>query len=121
MSRKKGFRALPPTEDAFALHVKRAILQTYIWITADQPQPTILDPFKFGWVKNETVKPLLTTNAPVPEQYAKSAYCKCKGRCGYKCPCRNHGMCALMYNCGCTDGNCLNISVSHFEIDNDEF
>ena len=82
--KKKDLSSLPPTEDAFHQHVKQAILQSCTWVKADQPQPVIPDPFKFGWVREEKVKPLLTTITPVPENLFTSAYCSCKGKCGFK-------------------------------------
>ena len=105
-TKKRDLRSLPPTEDAFRQHVKRAIFQTCIWVKADQARPMIPDPFKFGWIREDTVKPLLTTISPVPTHYAESAYCICKKKCGPKCPCRKLGSCALLCACGETNENC---------------
>ena len=66
-TKKRDLRSFRPTRDAFRLQLKRAIFQTYIWVKADQAKPMIPDPFKFGWIREESVKRPSTTIAPVPK------------------------------------------------------
>ena len=77
--RKKDLCSLPPTEDAFAHHMKQAILQTSIWVKVNQSHPVIPDPFKFGWSSDGRVRPLLTIVTLVPENVAASTNLTAQG------------------------------------------
>ena len=41
----KDLEVLPPTDGALQNHVLRAVFQTYIWVSALEPVPEVLDPF----------------------------------------------------------------------------
>lgn len=88
-ARKADLKLPPPTEDTFRLHVLRALLQTFIWVKADQPIVVIPDPFKFGWISTSNgVKPLLMLRAACPPNLDKTVFCKCKQRCSRNCSCK---------------------------------
>ena len=73
----KYLEALPPTDDALQSHV-RAVFQTYIWVSALEPVPEVLDPFKFGWTcETGSTKPILLQNRTTPENLVIDTYCKC--------------------------------------------
>lgn len=97
----KSLEAIPPTDDAFKQHVLRALFQTHIWVSADNPTPRPLDPFKYGWttVLGKT-KPTLMTNNHVPANLNKDKYCKCKKRCVRNCSCKKFGLqCDIACTC----------------------
>ena len=102
----KPSKKLPPTDDAFAQHVKRCRFQTFIWISSDQGMPNIADPNGNGWrLVNGKLDIIYTEREPVPENFRKiinyfctdncqtnkcrckkqklrcTEICKCKGRC----------------------------------------
>ena len=50
---------LPPCEDAFKQHVKRAMWQTKIWMSSHIGCPDTGSPFDFGWKEEDAVlKPI---------------------------------------------------------------
>ena len=46
---KKDLDALPPTQDALILHIKRANYQTMVWNKALEPCPSLPKPEQNGW------------------------------------------------------------------------
>jgi hypothetical protein len=81
-------RMLPPTDDAFNLHVKRALYQLALYKTAYMSHPNLPPPTEFGRVViNGRLCPVLMTIPAKPEiQQAPS--CKCKtSRCLKNCSC----------------------------------
>ncbi len=54
-------KTLPPSNEAFVAHVKRAHYQTMIWMSATQSDPPVLDPTDYGWTKAEDGMPLSPT------------------------------------------------------------
>ena len=59
---KKDLDALPPTQDALILHIKRANYQTMVWNKALEPCPSLPKPEDSGWYYSEgLLKPKLMT------------------------------------------------------------
>ena len=59
---KKDLDALPPTQDALILHIKRANYQTMVWNKALEPCPSLPKPEDSGWYYSECLlKPKLMT------------------------------------------------------------
>ena len=48
VTRKGDLRSLPPTEDAFRLHVLRSLYQIAVWKQASETDPQLPNPCKFG-------------------------------------------------------------------------
>lgn len=83
------FRDLPPTEDAFSLHVKRAFLQCAIYKSASKIQPQVPKPTDFGYyIENNVLVPRMTPQEAKPSFLEITANCKCKlFTCTNKCKC----------------------------------
>ena len=63
---KKDLDALPPTQDALILHIKRANYQTIVWNKALEPCPSLPKPEDSGWYYSEgLLKPKLMTQEKV--------------------------------------------------------
>ena len=59
---KNGIKpdSLPPTSDAAEFHIRRAHLQSFIWLNADIPKPAIPSLINFGWkIENNKIFPIL--------------------------------------------------------------
>ena len=56
--------SLPPTTESFQENVKRAHLQTAKWKAALDPDPPVMDPTEYGWIKDEATKSLVPTTVP---------------------------------------------------------
>lgn len=85
---KKGdLRSLPPTEDAFALHLTRALFQTIIWKRATLPDLGLPQYTDYGRSieKGLLLAKQMTKNAKPNTK--KSCICQ-KTMCGQRCPCR---------------------------------
>lgn len=97
----KLLEALPPTDDSLKLHVLRSVFQTYVWVTAIEPTPEVLDPFKYGWTSESgTTKPILMLNSHVPANLNTDNFCKCKKMWIRNCSCKKIGvMCDIACSC----------------------
>jgi hypothetical protein len=85
---------LPPTTEAFMLHLKRVHFQTIIWKNANKPDPPFIEAIDYGWSKdtyNTMLAPVgLPRNmSPVPEEVLAIIKCICSSyntchtaRCG---------------------------------------
>ena len=75
---KKDLDALPPTQDALILHIKRANYQTMVWNKALEPCPSLPKPEDSGWYYSEgLLKPKLMTREEVSAACLQLAYCGC--------------------------------------------
>ncbi|MES9880282.1 MAG: hypothetical protein ABW185_05305 [Sedimenticola sp.] len=111
---KKTLETLPPTDDALEQHVLRTIYQTAIWVRADQPTPTVIDPFAFGWTTADGVtKPVMMTRGHVPINLTKDTFCRCKKMCTRNCSCNKKGV-KCENSCVCR-GQLATCSRAHFE------
>ena len=64
-------KSLPPTNESFVEHVRRAHHQTAIWKGSLSPDPPQMDPVQYGWSRgedNSTVSPIMlpANVSPVP-------------------------------------------------------
>lgn len=89
-------RQLPPTEDVWMWHVKRAHAQAMIWKQADVPHQQLPDLLLHGWLKEgEGLTPQYHSGAVA--SLNSIVACKCKGNCNTKkCGCKRN-------NLPCTD------------------
>lgn len=85
---KSDIRSLPPTSDAFCLHVKRALYQILIWKRATLSKISLPTPTGFG--RNTDNGYLLATRmTKSPKPNLPSSKCNCKkDKCRSRCPCR---------------------------------
>ena len=49
LTKAPELKSLPPTKEAFELHVLKAHIQTAIWKSANDSRPPELEPTKYGW------------------------------------------------------------------------
>lgn len=104
---------LPPTSSSIALDIKRAYLQTYIWLHAPFTSELDIDPLQYGYELDKddddehddgiiprTVDKVLPENFPLP--------CRCV-KCAREmvCPCRVHELPCCEY-CNCKPDSCKN-------------
>ena len=109
---KTELERLPPTQDAFQLHLARANYQANVWYQAttammirSKPEDTV------GWSMTEDQKKLNIVWTRIPAM-SKSTFeivtCGCTKKCGNnRCKCvKNNVVCIPA--CGCCAQNCLN-------------
>ena len=100
---------LPPTSSSIALHIKRAYLQTYIWLRAPFINSLEIDPLQYGYKVNgddedeivpTVVNQVLSEDFPMP--------CKC-GKCTREniCSCRINDL-QCCQSCSCQPDSCKN-------------
>ena len=94
---------LPPTEDAFMLHTKRAALATIIDKSAHLRQPVLPPNFEeFSWdVVEDQYIPRKSTQPSWPQQMKKSIACRCTKGCNRNCTCSRKGV-PCYIGCQCT-------------------
>jgi len=98
---------LPPTSDAFELHLKRVIYQaTHCWSHCLEKQLPFHDPAKWGWSRDENkLAPVWMTLPEVSHTCRELIHCSCKVACTSRCKCVKAnlpctGLC-------CCDGECV--------------
>ena len=98
---------LPPTSDAFMLHVKRAMYQAVlIWGQCLIKIPEIYNPCSWGWKKTSNkFSPIWMTKPQVSLVLSELINCKCKKGCTGRCKCVKANL-ACTALCGC-DGECV--------------
>ncbi len=101
-------KSLPPTVDAYEVHVRRAHFQASIWRNALQSDPPELDPTQYGWYRDATTKmlqPVMLPEdvSPAPISVLKLIKCGCSsGRpCSTaRCSCASAKLSCSMF-CTC--------------------
>lgn len=97
---------LPPTSDAFILHVKRAVYQAvHCWSHCLQKQLPLHDPALWGWCKDEDRwSPVWMTLPEVSDTCRELICCSCKKACTSRCKCVKANLpCTGLCQC---DGEC---------------
>ena len=92
----------PPTLDALTQHIKRAILQSNIWVESLY-NTTSLDITNFGWSLDQecSAHPVWCTLAKSSVVCKELKKCKCKKTCSQKCTCKTFGLpCTDLCSCG---------------------
>ena len=92
-------KVLPPTEDAFLLHLKRAAYATIVDKNAHRPKPNLPSVEGYGWSLELTEPehvllptPVPSTRPPWPTQMPQTHKCGCVKGCGPNCSCRRNGL-----------------------------
>ena len=102
---------LPPTSTSIYLHIKRAYLQTYIWLHAPFSAELDIDPLNYGYEIEDdeddydAIIPKIVTDV-LPDDFPMP--CKCV-KCAREtvCSCRIHGLSCCEY-CNCKSDSCKN-------------
>ncbi len=93
---------LPPTDDAFEQHVKRACLSTIIAKSAHLPASPSINYEDYGWKKDIDgfLRPVSMTLPPWPENLPDLITCKCEKGCNTTCKCKaNREPCFIGCKC----------------------
>lgn len=106
----KSLESLPPTSDAFLLHVKRTIFQAvHCWGHCMEKEPHFPDPTEWGWTQaGEGWVPKWMTLPEVSQSCSELIHCGCKKGCFGKCKCvRSHLVCTALCQCGGGGDKCV--------------
>ena len=98
----RSLELLPPTSDAFLLHVKRAVLQgVHVWGQSLHRHPQPVCPSKWGWIKEDTQWiPLWMTLPKVSKVCRELIHCSCKKGCTNRCKCVKANLtCTALCHC----------------------
>ena len=119
---------LPPTDFSFREHVKRAMFQLAIWLSADKLQPPInIKASDWGWYEIDMSLMPITIPDDVqiaPDSVLKLIKCSCKSqdnRCGEnsRCSCATNSLpCTKFCNCD-FDGVVCSHSIEELSVDVD--
>lgn len=133
-SQSRSFKlpSLPPTSEAFSLHVRRAHHQACIWRAAQDENPPALLATDYGWRADQSNKTLLPVALPAdslaaPINVLKLLCCSCKtsAACSEKrCSCQRSGLaCNLFCECHINPEvacqNPLNTTAANSDTDDD--
>ena len=120
-------RSLPPTEDAFLLHLKRSLLATLVQKQSHVPVPNLPDVLMYGWrVEDEQLKPLPMLLLSYPEVIENVNSSKCiKNHCKKNCSCQKAKVsCWTACRCEGKAGKCERVVTlvlfDIHEVDSDE-
>ena len=87
-NRSTLLKLLPPTEQAFDLHLRRAALATLIDKSAHIAKPDIPSFTEYGWSLNDGIAtPLASTEPAWPLTMEKAISCSCSKGCQKNCSC----------------------------------
>ena len=89
-TKKMSPRKLPPTEDSFLCHIKRACLQLHIWKHALEAAPSHIDLYQFGWSKEQSsgsITPVLMTQGEAAPELLNDIICDFNDICMDNCKC----------------------------------
>ena len=99
----KSVESLPPSQDAFHLHLNRANYQAFIWKKAIEPKRDCPLPTGHGWVmENVKLKSRLMRLDTIRKKCAELVMCSCKARrSSTRCGClKTIGSCTSACFCG---------------------
>ena len=110
-------KLLPPTDDAFMQHLKRAALATIIDKSAHNPKPKDICIEDYGWtLVDDNPVPVMATLPPWPEQMNTAVCCKCTKGCKRNCSCAKNGItCYVGCRCGGSVDKCSRIQLTESE------
>ena len=91
--RNQNPEMLPPTQDAFVQHFRRAVYQAGIWACANIAEINPPDPCDYGWKNhNNRLQPLWISIAEVRSACQELVKCSCKNVCATACGCRKKSL-----------------------------
>ena len=120
--------SLPPTNEAFTQNVLRAHCQCFIWFSALNPDPPVVDKTLLGYDKDETneslVPVMLPPNVPaLPKEVQKLMACGCSANepCSKgACSCKGLQMGCTEF-CKCIGQCCSPYTIRHNDDDEDDY
>jgi len=102
----KPVASLPPTEDAFHQHARRAKYQTMIWCSSHIAKPVLGNPSEYGWTKSgDNLVCIRTSKESAPSELRNITHLYCQDTScidGAKCPCLQVGL-PCIDACKCSD------------------
>ena len=101
-AKSQDLERIPPTQDAWKMHVQRASFQASLWVTSNIPIQAA-DPRKHAWREEDGVLvPHWTTKQLAGDVFNVDLTCSCKKGCQAGCSCKKAGLhCTLRCKCGC--------------------
>ncbi|XP_060776579.1 uncharacterized protein LOC132886053 [Neoarius graeffei] len=117
---KGDMRCLPPTEDAFLLHLRRALHQLAVCKRAHLVQPNHPAATEFGrQLVNGKLVPVMMLKEAKPSELKLSKYCNCKkSMCARGCSCaRANVRCGIACLCTGDPNRCSRIELALEERD----
>lgn len=121
-STKSDLRMLPQTDDAFNLHLLRALYQLALYETAHLSNPALPPATEFGRVLIAgRLCPLLMT-IPAKPNIQQPVSCKCKkSKCLRSCSCTRAGvLCCVRCSCLGREPTCGRVTADIFSSDEDD-
>lgn len=105
-------KVLPPTTEAFEMHVNRSHLQAAIWRCALNPDPPELNPAQYGWMydsPNQCFSPVAIPPgvSPAPVEVLKLIKCGCSSShpcTTSRCSCSSAQLSCSIF-CACSGGD----------------
>jgi hypothetical protein len=119
---KGDMRCLPPTEDAFLLHLRRALHQLAVCKRAHLCQPTYPPATDFGReLVNGKVVATMMLKDPKPAELKHAKHCRCKkSMCARGCSCaRANVKCVIACLCTGDPNKCSRVEVTLEDSDSD--
>ena len=115
-TKTSDIRSIPPTSDAFYLHLMRSLYQILIWKRATSTRLMLPSPTDFGrHMKDGCLMATLMTKSLKTKQQPTKCNCQ-KNKCRSHCRCRNGGvLCSLACKCCGDPLKCTNIDESEPE------
>ena len=106
MFSQKGqdIQRIPPTQDAWKLHVRRSLYQASIWATSHLALAPLPDPRSYGWKEeNDKLVPVWISMDLASKVFNLKVKCVCKKSCRPPCKCKKEGLsCTGLCKCKCT-------------------
>lgn len=84
---------IPPTRDALEQHLKRSVLQSFIWTQCIRQNIRDLKPTEWGWLKHTNLNrydPLWISIPTVADHCKELISCKYPKQCTGRCTCRKN-------------------------------
>ncbi|CAG9823856.1 unnamed protein product [Phaedon cochleariae] len=104
--KNRSVENIPPTEGALRQHLRRAMLQSRIWIKCLELQPYIPNATNWGWKssnlesQDETIEPLWTVLPQASDECSELISCRCKTMCIKNCKCNRFNLqCTALCTC----------------------
>lgn len=102
----RSIENIPPTCEVLLNHLKRTILQCFVWRNCLQRDAEQADPNDWGWKKvGDNYEPIWSTNPDISmEKLQELIACKCTQRCTSRCRCVRSALnCTMLCKC---EGQC---------------
>jgi hypothetical protein len=112
---KGDMRSLPPTEDAFRLHLLRSLHQVAVCKRAHLSEPIYPVATYFGrHLVNDKLVATMMLKQPKPTEFKRAKYCRCKkSKCGRGCSCAKANVkCVIACMCAGDPNKCSRVEMA---------